>query len=322
MKAESTMSKEIAERPADYVGPNLDPQGLVLEPEELAPGVYALMANQIPKDNNGVIVGRRGALVVDAGINGAISRQIQEIVGRLTEKPILFLANTTYHGDHTFGNEAFPESVHIISSRQNRESMRDLDYEKRMRSDNLRGNLAAVADVTTWRRPDIVFDHYAAIDLGGVTVELWHFGAGNAPGDTVVYVPGAKVAWTGNFLVHAGIAPMLLEGGPGPYLDSLRAMQATLDVKTIIPGHGPAGDASAALSTLMAYLEELQITVRGFVADGIGLEEALEKYPVPKMLGLPAAVPKADELNAYNRQSHRLNVLATYKALEGEAGRA
>ena len=50
-------SGEIEERPEGFVGPNLDPEGLVLQPQELGPGVYALMANQPPKDNNVLIVG-------------------------------------------------------------------------------------------------------------------------------------------------------------------------------------------------------------------------------------------------------------------------
>ena len=39
-------------------------------------GGYALMANQFPKDKNGVMIGEKGVVVVDAGINGAISHQI------------------------------------------------------------------------------------------------------------------------------------------------------------------------------------------------------------------------------------------------------
>src|SRR5882762_5625439 len=73
-----------------------------------------------------------------------------------------------------------------------------------------------LTDVTTWRQPDVVFDHFCAIDLGNKIIELWHFGPGNAPGDTIVYEPDTRAAWTGNFLMCAGLPPMLLEGGLGP----------------------------------------------------------------------------------------------------------
>jgi len=71
-------TREIAERPHGYQGPNLSPVGLTLVPRRLADGVYSLMANTPPKDNNGVIVGTRAMLVVDAGITPNISLQIQE----------------------------------------------------------------------------------------------------------------------------------------------------------------------------------------------------------------------------------------------------
>ena len=71
----------------------------------------------------------------------------------LTDRPILWLANTVYHGDHTFGNAAFPTTTtKIISSRQTA-AMTDLDAEKRARAQNLDGNLDAIADETAGACP-------------------------------------------------------------------------------------------------------------------------------------------------------------------------
>jgi hypothetical protein len=55
-----------------------------------------------------------------------------------------------------------------------------------------------------WRTPDVVLDRFTEIDLGSQVVQLWHFGPGNGPGDTIVYVPDTQVAWTGNFIGPAG----------------------------------------------------------------------------------------------------------------------
>lgn len=311
------LTQEMAERPKDYLGPNLNPRGLVLQPHLLREGVYALMANLFPKDNNGVIIGEKAVLVVDAGINGVVSRYIQDLVEQLTDKPIRYLANTTYHGDHTFGNYAFPEQVTVISSRRNKESMQDLDYEKQRRFGNLQGEQDVLADVVSWRQPDVVFDRYCAIDLGNRLVELWHLGPGNAPGDTIVYIPEAKIAWTGNFLMSAGVPPMLLEGGPGPYVETLKAVQSTLDIRTIVPGHGPMGDGKAALENFLAYLQHLQDTVSSALASGKSLDETLAAFPPPAMLHVPAGIPEHAPFSALVEQLHRLNVLATYRAIEG-----
>jgi cyclase len=307
---------EIEERPADYVGPDLDPEGLVLQPQELGPGVYALMANRPPKDNNGIIVGSKAALVVDAGINGSVARQIQDIAAKKSDRPLSYLVNTTYHGDHTFGNYAFPPEVVIISSVENRQSMGDLEREKRTRSGNLRGNLAAVEDVTEWRLPEIVFEESLAIDLGDRFVELWLFGPGNGPGDVIVYVPDVKAAWTGNFLPSAGIPPMLLEGGPRPYIDSLRRMRATLDVEVVVPGHGPMGDGPEAIDSLIEYLARLDESVRSSFESGMDIEATLADNPIPPGRLLPDASPLAAGMNPLMENLHRLNVLATYRSLE------
>jgi cyclase len=57
-------------------------------------------------------------------------QQIQSAVRRVTEKPILYLVNTNYHGDHTFGNYAFPAETLIIAQRETAERMRAFEQEK------------------------------------------------------------------------------------------------------------------------------------------------------------------------------------------------
>ncbi|GAA2209626.1 MBL fold metallo-hydrolase [Nonomuraea monospora] len=318
--------RELAERPSRYSGPNLSPAGLRLTPTALADGVHALMATIPPKDNNGLVAGRDAALVIDAGITPEVSTLIQGVAAGLTDRPLRYLVNTTYHGDHTFGNLAFPEDTVIVSSRANKENMADLGYEKQLRSGNMYGDESLLDAVTRWRRPDVVFDAFAEIDLGGRTVELWHFGPGNGPGDTVVHVPDAHAAWTGNLLCHAGIAHMLLQGGPEPYVATLRRMKEALPgLETIVPGHGPAGNGHAAIDALLAYLERLHDEVLAAVESGRTLEETTAACTDPWADGLDPVLTAA--LAAYRipqdvvgramldlcRNLHRLNVLATYR---------
>ena len=321
MKPEESARQNADMRPLGYLGPSLDLEELVLQPLELAEGVYALMANTPSKDNNGLIIGEAAALVVDAGFNGAMARQIQDLARQLTAKPVRYLVNTTYHGDHTFGNYAFPRDVTIISSSKNKQSMGELEREKRIRSSNLRGNIRAISDVAVWRRPDIVFQSYMEIDLGGLTVQLWHFGPGNAPGDTIVYVPSAKVAWTGNYLPAAGIPPMLIERGPNPYIASLQCMQRTLELETVIPAHGPIGQATPALENLVAYLKEVRDEVRASIAEKRSLEDTLSAYSMSDRLRQPADRAPTQAMQTLIANLHRLNVLATYRLFESDVGK-
>jgi cyclase len=324
-------AREITERPDGYQGPNLSPVGLRLVPHSLAGGVYALMANIPPKDNNGLITGRDAALVVDAGITPEVSTWIQALVGELTDRPLRYVANTTYHGDHTFGNAGFPADVVIVSSRLNKENMADLDYEKKVRSANMYGDEGLLDTASHWRTPDVTFETFAEIDLGGRLVQLWYFGPGNGPGDTIVYVPDTCTAWTGNFLCHAGIAHMLLQGGPEPYIGSLRKMKEALpELQTIVPGHGPAGDGHTAIDTLISYLERLHEEVAASVKAGRTLSETEAACTDPWADHLDPAL--AEALATYHiprdlahkgmrelcRNLHRLNILATYRLYESK----
>lgn len=332
MPTDQLPAREIAERPGGYQGPNLSPAGLKLEAHRFAGGVHALMANIPPKDNNGVIAGRDAALVVDAGITPQVSAQIQELARQLTDRPVRYLANTTYHGDHTFGNMAFPDEVIIISSRASKANMTDLDYERKIRSGNMYGDEAMLDAVTRWRTPEVVFDSFAEIDLGGRTVQLWQFGPGNGPGDTVVYVPSTRTAWTGNYLTHAGIAPMLLQGGPRPYLASLEKISTALpELGAIVPGHGPIGDGRAAIGWLAGYLTRLGEEVATAFRAGRSIEETIGTCTDPWAEGLdpelaeamshypgPAALARGGMLQLC-RDLHRLNVLATYRLHETAA---
>jgi cyclase len=305
---------EMFERPARYSGPNLDPATITFRPHAFAAGVYALMANPMPRDNSGLILGNRAALIVDAGVNGATARKIQEVARRLTDVPIRYLVNTNYHGDHTFGNYAFPESVEILAHRLTADAMSDLEYEKKVRSRNLYGNELAIADVERWRKPDRIFEEKLEIDLGGRVVQLWNFGPGNTPGDTIVYVPEQKIAWTGNFVGNQRLLPMLLEVGPAPYIETLARCKAMLDIKTIVPGHGPLGK-PIALDRTIQYLWALLQDVTAAMEFGLSAEAAVETVQVRPEFELPWWFP-IRSLRELMKSFQRLNVLFTYRELE------
>lgn len=319
---------EIQEHPAGYTGPNLTPVGLELHPRELGSGSFALLANVPPKDNNGVVFGDRAGLVIDAGITPDVGARIRRQAGELAPVPLTFLVNTTYHGDHTFGNLAF-DDLTIVTSRINGRYMHDLEREKHDRTDNMHGDEHLFDAFDAWRRPDLVFDTRAEIDLGGRVVELHHFGPGNGPGDTVVYDPSSRAAWTGNFLCVAGSPHMLLQAGPEPYLESLRRMREALpDLETIVPGHGPAGDGHRAISALIRYLERLRNEVGAAFESGYGLAETYDRCTDPWAEGLTGEIAAA--LAGYDapapalragyatlaRDLHRLNILTTYRVCE------
>ncbi|MEE8608854.1 MAG: MBL fold metallo-hydrolase [Nitrospiraceae bacterium] len=306
--------QEVFNAPAGFPPPPLNPTGVRLETKEMAPGVYALLSSKPPVDNSGFVVGERGVLVIDAHINGDMARQIQEAVRQVTTKPILYLVNTNYHGDHTFGNYAFPAETRIVAHRKTAERMRDFDHEKEFLLQTVDNDPTVYADVRL-RLPDVVFDDHLSLDLGGRVVELYNFGPGNTPGDTVVYVPEPKVAWTGNLILGGGLIPFLIEGGAGNYLETIARFARTLEVEVIVPGHGPM-TSGAIFGRYLRYLSELIDSVRQATRAGRTLEETLARTHLADQYTPPPDSPLA-RLGSFITSVHRWNVQQTYKEVNG-----
>ncbi len=303
------------EPPAGWLPPPLDPTGVELQTKELGPGVYALLSTRPPVDNSGFVVGERGVLVIDAHINGAMARQIQAAVREVTDKPILYLVNTNAHGDHTFGNYAFPAETTIVAHRNTAEAMRAFEAEKRNLLLTVNGNAAVFAGVEL-RLPDVTFEESLSLDLGGRVVELHHFGHGNTPGDTVVYVPEAKVAWTGNLVLGAGTIPWAIEGGARAYRETLARMAVRLDIETIVGGHVLVTSGQI-LATYLRYLGAHIDAVQAAVRAGKTLEETLASLPLEEAYLPPEGSPLG-QLRPVMQGVHLWNVKKTYLELNGQ----
>lgn len=112
--------------------------------ERVAEGVYVIIhrdavrdwpsgATDWPHGNTGVIVGEDGVLVVDAAYFPSRARADIALIRRLTDRPVRYLVNTHWHGDHTHGNAVYRATfpgLTILGSRTNR-SYIDINQERR-----------------------------------------------------------------------------------------------------------------------------------------------------------------------------------------------
>jgi len=154
------------------------------------------------------------------------------------------------------------------------------------------------------------------LDLGGRVVELHYFGTGNTPGDTVVYVPEAKVAWTGNLVLGEGIIPWAIEGNTPAYLRTIARFAASLDVETIVPGHGVM-TSRVTLDTYRRYLSGHINAVQGAIRSGQTLEQTLAGMPLGESYLPPADSPLA-LVRPFAKGFHLWNVKKTYLELNGK----
>src|SRR5688572_33022049 len=78
--------------------------------------------------NSTLIVGDKGAILVDSGGSAEVGRHLAKAVRRITDKPVTHVVNTHHHGDHYLGNAAF-EGATFISSEQCRQMVLETGHE-------------------------------------------------------------------------------------------------------------------------------------------------------------------------------------------------
>jgi len=245
---------------------------------KLADGVYTIR-HRDPfrgwvQGNTTVVIGERGAFVVDSCASSAEARRDIAQIREWTDKPVLYLLNTHWHQDHAAGNRdyqaAFP-AVTILAHRMTRtmlektsptvsaDILRDANAAKERLDKKLQtGKTAEGKPLTEASRaeaqamraeldpmfeqartyvqqmPTLTFDHEITIDLGGRTVEVRH-GRGNTAGDAFAYLPQERILVAGDLLVHP--VPYAFDGYPSSWIETLEALRQ-LDADTIVPGHG------------------------------------------------------------------------------------
>src|ERR1700761_316997 len=258
-----------------------------LTSKELVPGVFAVLPDDVlDKDHvattAGFVIGERSVLVIESMLNGDLASQLIGLVRKETSKPIRFLVNTSYHGDHAYGNYVFPESTVIVQHPATKRYMDEHFEDDRTFMLGLMGKGKGIERVQP-RSADVVVPEMVTIDLGGRKAEIRHLGFAQTPGDLVVWVPDAKVLWVGNMIQAPSPAlPWLLEGRHHDTIETLSRVKNFLpEDATIIPGHvRPMRPADIGFP--LRYLYDLDSSVRKAVDEGQSAEEALDAVPLPQ----------------------------------------
>ena len=194
-----------------------------------------------------VILGETVSAVVDTLIRPADMAPVRDLLDR-HGRPVL-VVNTHADWDHSWGNAAFPDTP-IFAHRLCRAAM--LTEGQRRLVEKQKEEPERYRDVTIVP-PTITFSEFMDIDLGGLTLSIHHL-PGHTADEAVVHLPEAGFLFAGD----AAEWPIpTTETGPlGPWADALHMWAARDDVRTVVPSHGPVGDAQL-LRDNAAYLDAL-----------------------------------------------------------------
>lgn len=216
-------------------------------------------------------VGDDGIAIVDdqfAPLAEKIRAALKDITG--TDKPVRFVINTHYHGDHTGGNPNFSATSTIIAQDNVR---------KRLAAGGPGGNGASIhmenKPAVKAALPIITFERDVTVHLNGEDIHALHFPAGHTDGDSIIFYPQSNVVHMGDDFVRYGFPFIDIDSG-GSVQGMIAACENVIpqlprDVK-VIPGHGELGS----LDDVRAYLGMLHETtdaVQQALKQGKTLEE-------------------------------------------------
>lgn len=224
-------------------------------------------------------VGQDGIVIVDDQF-APLADKIQAALKNLgiTDKPVRFVINTHYHGDHTGGNEPFANTGSTVIAQDN--------VRKRLETGGAAGNGGSVRmevkPAPKGALPIITFEHDVTVHLNGEDIRALHFPAGHTDGDAIIFFPKNNVVHMGDDFVRYGF-PFIDVTSGGSVQGMIAAMekvsaQLPSDVK-VIPGHG----ALSNLDDVRAYTKMLRETSAA-VQKALDEKKTLEQMKQEKIL--------------------------------------
>jgi glyoxylase-like metal-dependent hydrolase (beta-lactamase superfamily II) len=224
--------------------------------------------------NVGAFIGADGIAIVDAGyLPGA--PKLEAALKAISEKPIAYVLNTHWHGDHTDADQYFGKTAVIVAHENAR---------KKMQMGTARFPAKPVVAL-----PRITFDDRITLHMNGGDLQGVHFDHGHTDTDAIYFFPGGEVVQTGDDFVNWPIPgfPAIEQDtdGTGGVDGQIAALEyilsrAPADVK-IIPGHGIVASRDDAVK-MLAVLKDTRAAVLAGIRQGKSFEQMKQEKAFAK----------------------------------------
>lgn len=230
-----------------------------------------------------LLSGQGGNIVASVGADGTfiiddqyaqLSDKIRVALATLSDKPVRFVLNTHFHGDHTGGNVNFGASGAVIVAQDNvRERMSRDQFLQTFKRDLKAAPPAAL--------PLVTFSDGLSLHLNGQDVRAIHIAHAHTDGDALVWFEQAKVLHMGD-LYFNGLYPFIDVDAGGSIHGMIAGVQRALamidDSVVVVPGHGPLSN-RAELKNYGDMLIIARDRVAALKAQGKSLEQAIAAKP-------------------------------------------
>jgi|SRR5579871_5890816 len=248
--------------------------------KQVAPDLY--FSFDYAGSNSVFLVTSDGVLVIDTRQHPRAGEELIAQIRKITDKPIRWVINSHFHGDHTFGNAAFKAAgatfiaqeatPRIMQKVQAKEMARRQDY---FRSHNY------VPDEVKLILPDLTFSKEMTLWLGGREVRLMYLGPGQQDGDTFVYFPHARALFTPGSFATRNVPNMAFTTSVESWLALLDHVAGMDNVDRILPAHGDLANRGD-VREFAAMLRDFDTTVKSAIDRGVPVDEAQRTLTFPQ----------------------------------------
>ena len=227
-----------------------------IKSQKVAGNVYVLTGLG---GNIGASVGDDGIAIVDDQF-APLAPKIQAALKQLAPKPVHFVINTHWHGDHTGGNASFAETAAILAH---------TNVRKRLATGG-KTPFVEFPPVSGKALPVVTFEQGLSLWWNGEEIRAIHPGLGHTDGDSVIWFTKSNVVHMGDDY-FAGMFPFVDLASGGSVVKLIQSLDVILgqipaDAR-VIPGHGPVTGVPE-LRKYRAMLDEVVGAVKKALAAG------------------------------------------------------
>ncbi len=243
-------------------------QEVKIKTEKLSDHVYMLTGQG---GNIGVSIGDDGVFMIDDQF-APLSAKIIAAIRTLSDKPIKFLVNTHWHGDHTGGNVNFHKEGATIVAHDN--------VRKRLKETPKRDQTMRAKEAF----PVITFNDKMSVHMNGEKVAIFHIENAHTDGDALLYFANSNVLHTGDTYFKGRYPYIDLNSGGSinGYINAVKAGLLVIDEETkIIPGHGSVAN-KADYETFLKMLEQIKLNVEKAISANKTEEEVAKMESITK----------------------------------------
>ena len=242
--------------------------------EKVNDHVYALvgpLGNRTPDNlgNNatfGFVVTDEGVVLIDSGASYQGAAAIDAQIRQVTDKPVKIVINSGGQDHRWLGNGYFKaHGAHIIASTAAVADQHKRRQDQLFLLDNLVGGKGMAGTEPVYA--DETFDGSTQFTLGGIAFELQRVGPAHTPGDSLIWLPGDKVVFSGDVVFVERILGVLPHSNSQGWIKAFD-MMAALKPKVVVPGHGAVTSLAQARRDTRDYLTSLRKTVGDFMEAG------------------------------------------------------